>query len=128
MIRLRQIGADDWQEWRALRLKAQGGDPGAFGSKLADWQGDGDAEERWRSRLESVPFNVLADRGGTRSAICNHRLSRESADLLPVLGPWVTGFNLPLRYLYACREPLSYWHRISSPASTAKHYWVHLEV
>jgi len=32
--------------------------PGAFGSKLADWQGQGEA--RWRARLSTVPLNVVA--------------------------------------------------------------------
>lgn len=35
--------------------------PDAFGSRLADWQGDGDREERWRARLGIAgSFNVVA--------------------------------------------------------------------
>ena len=52
---------DDWQIWRDLRLAALAESPQAFGSRLADWQGDGDREERWRGRL-GIPgsYNLIA--------------------------------------------------------------------
>ena len=50
---------DDWRPWRELRLAALAEAPEAFGSTLADWTGTGDAEERWRARLASVPFNAI---------------------------------------------------------------------
>jgi ribosomal protein S18 acetylase RimI-like enzyme len=53
-MELRVLTPDDWADWRALRLIALADAPQAFGSKLADWQGDGDREERWRGRL-SMP-------------------------------------------------------------------------
>jgi ribosomal protein S18 acetylase RimI-like enzyme len=46
--------------WRALRLEALREAPSAFGSALADWQGAGDTESRWRDRLARVAFNVVA--------------------------------------------------------------------
>ncbi|MEV6973042.1 GNAT family N-acetyltransferase [Kitasatospora sp. NPDC093806] len=52
MIELRVLTSDDWRLWRGLRLAALAEAPYAFGSTLADWQGEGDREERWRSRLE----------------------------------------------------------------------------
>jgi GNAT superfamily N-acetyltransferase len=54
VIELRVLTPDDWADWRALRLVALADAPDAFGGKLADWQGDGDREERWRGRL-SLP-------------------------------------------------------------------------
>jgi ribosomal protein S18 acetylase RimI-like enzyme len=57
---LRELGPDDWQAWRELRLRALAEAPYAFGSTLVDWQGAGDAEHRWRDRLASVPLNLLA--------------------------------------------------------------------
>lgn len=51
-VELRPVGPDDWRVWRELRLAALAEAPYAFGSVLADWQGDGDREERWRARLE----------------------------------------------------------------------------
>jgi GNAT superfamily N-acetyltransferase len=42
----------DWRIWRELRLAALADAPDAFGARLADWQGDGDREERWRARLQ----------------------------------------------------------------------------
>lgn len=65
MTRLRVLTAEDWRAWRALRLEALAEAPYAFGSTLADWQGDGDREERWRARL-SMPGgrDLLAEDGG----------------------------------------------------------------
>jgi GNAT superfamily N-acetyltransferase len=54
VIRLQALTADDWRLWRALRLQALAEDPDAFGARLADWQGPGDREDRWRGRL-SIP-------------------------------------------------------------------------
>jgi ribosomal protein S18 acetylase RimI-like enzyme len=61
MVELRVLTPDDWQTWREVRLAALAEAPHAFGSRLADWQGDGDRAERWRARLE-VPgsYNVVA--------------------------------------------------------------------
>ncbi|WP_246157738.1 GNAT family N-acetyltransferase [Catellatospora sichuanensis] len=61
MIELRVLASDDWQIWRELRLAALAEAPYAFGSRLADWQGDGDRSERWRGRLE-IPgsYNIVA--------------------------------------------------------------------
>lgn len=54
VVTTRTLTADDWALWRALRLAALADSPRAFGSRLSDWQGDADREERWRARL-SVP-------------------------------------------------------------------------
>lgn len=61
MTKLRVLSPDDWQVWRRLRLAALAEAPYAFGSRLADWQGEGDRAERWRDRLE-LPgsYNVVA--------------------------------------------------------------------
>jgi ribosomal protein S18 acetylase RimI-like enzyme len=65
MIELRALTPDDWPIWRELRLAALAEAPRAFGAQLADWQGEGDREERWRARL-SIPgsYNVVALRAG----------------------------------------------------------------
>ncbi|MDT0469467.1 GNAT family N-acetyltransferase [Streptomyces gibsoniae] len=61
MIELSSLGPDDWPVWRELRLAALTEAPYAFGSTLAEWQGQGDREERWRARL-GIPGsrNVVA--------------------------------------------------------------------
>jgi len=61
VIELRVLTPDDWRTWRRLRLAALAEAPHAFSSRLADWQGDGDREERWRARL-GIPgsCNVVA--------------------------------------------------------------------
>lgn len=64
MIVVRTLTVDGWAEWRALRLAALQEAPQAFEQKLADWQGEGDSEQRWRERLTGVPLNLLADLDG----------------------------------------------------------------
>jgi GNAT superfamily N-acetyltransferase len=59
-IGIRSLTVDDWAVWRAVRLQALTDAPDAFGSKLADWEGENDREERWRERFEHVEFNAVA--------------------------------------------------------------------
>ena len=63
-MELRRLTPDDWRLWRELRMEALREAPSAFGSTLADWQGAGDREERWRERLMTVSFNVAALKDG----------------------------------------------------------------
>ncbi|MFI9274274.1 GNAT family N-acetyltransferase [Kitasatospora sp. NPDC052896] len=58
---LRALAPDDWPDWRELRLAALAEAPYAFGSTLAQWQGEGDQAGRWRARLE-IPgsHNLIA--------------------------------------------------------------------
>lgn len=61
MIELRVLAPGDWAIWRKLRLAALTAAPYAFGSRLVDWQSEGDREERWRARLSmSGSYNVVA--------------------------------------------------------------------
>jgi ribosomal protein S18 acetylase RimI-like enzyme len=70
VITMRTLDADDWAEWRVMRLDALREAQYAFSSKLADWEGEGDTERRWRERLEAVPFNVIAIlRGGAAGQV-----------------------------------------------------------
>ncbi|GAA2565243.1 GNAT family N-acetyltransferase [Winogradskya consettensis] len=57
---MRVLAEDDWKLWRELRLRALTEAAYAFGSTLADWQGEGDREGRWRARL-ALPgsYNVM---------------------------------------------------------------------
>jgi ribosomal protein S18 acetylase RimI-like enzyme len=60
-IEVQELAPDDWRTWRELRLAALAEAPAAFGSRLADWQGDGDREERWRGRLALAgSYNLVA--------------------------------------------------------------------
>ena len=59
MTELRRITSQEWRLWREVRLRALAESPHAFGSTLAQWQGEG-LEPRWRARLDDVPLNVVA--------------------------------------------------------------------
>jgi GNAT superfamily N-acetyltransferase len=86
VIELRQIGPDDWQVWRELRLAALEEAPYAFGSQLKDWV---DAPEaRWRQRLsEPNAYQVIADRDGTPVGMAGGFLEDDVAELVSM---WVS--------------------------------------
>ncbi len=84
--------ADDWRVWRGLRLEALGESPQAFSSKLAEWQGDGDTEQRWRGRLQAVPLNVIADQDRTPVGMVSAVVEGEAAELISLwVSPGVRG-------------------------------------
>lgn len=61
---LRRLGEEDWRVWRRLRRAALADAPAAFGSTLAQWSGEGDTEERWRSRLRDVALHLAVEVAG----------------------------------------------------------------
>jgi GNAT superfamily N-acetyltransferase len=61
---IKRLTPDDWALWREVRRRALKEAPEAFGAAFADWDGPNDIETRWRSRLETVPFNVVASVDG----------------------------------------------------------------
>jgi len=79
---VKRLSADDWQDWRDLRQEALLEAPYAFGSSLADWQGAGDTEERWRNRLSSVEFNAIALLDGDRVGMVSGSLAGEDPELI----------------------------------------------
>lgn len=90
-IHLRPIGTDDWPLWRELRLQALQEAPYAFGSKLAEWQGQGDTEQRWRNRLASVPLNLIAELNGTAAGMVS-ATSRAEDGSVELISMWVAPF------------------------------------
>ena len=85
------LGVEDWASWRALRLAALAEAPYAFSSKLADWQGAGDTEERWRNRLTGVPFNVVAELDSQPAGMVGSTLPDVGATV-ELLSMWVAPF------------------------------------
>lgn len=79
-----QIGPDDWQEFREVRLASLAEAPAAFGSSHADWA---DADEtRWRDRLVAVPLTVVArTAGGPVGVVCG----APSDDDVELISMWV---------------------------------------
>jgi ribosomal protein S18 acetylase RimI-like enzyme len=71
MLTIRALSPDDWPQRRALRLDALREAPHAIGSTLAEWQGEGDAETRWRRRLTDVPFNAIATLDGAPAGMAS---------------------------------------------------------
>lgn len=90
MIELRVLTGDDWRIWRELRLAALAEAPYAFGSRLADWQGAGDREERWRGRLQTPGFfHVAAVVGGQPVGMAGGMPTAEDG-VVELISMWVS--------------------------------------
>ncbi|MFE2410219.1 GNAT family N-acetyltransferase [Kitasatospora sp. NPDC059408] len=90
MLELRILSSDDWPVFRELRLAALAEAPYAFGSTLADWQGPGDHEDRWRSRLE-IPgaLDLVAVLDGTPVAMASGVPADEDPTAAELISMWV---------------------------------------
>jgi len=90
-IRVRRIGIDDWPLWRSLRLQALEEAPYAFSSRLADWQGHGDTEARWRGRVSDVPLNIVAERQETAVGMASGTAPNPDGSV-ELISMWVAPF------------------------------------
>lgn len=60
------LPADEWCDWRALRLAALKESPDAFGSTFEEWSGPSDTEQRWRGYFDEQGVNIVAELDGER--------------------------------------------------------------
>jgi ribosomal protein S18 acetylase RimI-like enzyme len=90
VIELRVLTPEDWAVWRRLRLVALAEAPYAFVSRLSDWQGEGDREERWRARL-AIPgsHNLVAVLDGAPVGIASG-VPGEQAGVATLISMWVS--------------------------------------
>ena len=89
VIELQVLTPGDWRIWRELRLAALAEAPYAFGSRLADWQGEGDREERWRARL-GIPGSLQRRRRARRGAGRHgQRRARPVSGVAELISMWV---------------------------------------
>jgi GNAT superfamily N-acetyltransferase len=65
--------------------------PHAFSSTVADWQGEGDTEVRWRARLSSVPFNLVAYVNGKAAGIVSGTAADQDGTC-ELISMWVAPF------------------------------------
>lgn len=89
MTHLKRLTPDDWRLWRELRLAALEESPLAFGSRLGDWQGAGDRENRWRQRLSDVPLNIVAYMNETPGGMVSGQSNGSDTELMSL---WVAPF------------------------------------
>ena len=89
MIGIRELGTDDWRLWRELRLAALAEAPGAFGSKLSEWTGPGDTEQRWRARLSSVAINIVLTWEGKPAAMVS-ATAPDRGGAIELMSMWVS--------------------------------------
>ena len=92
-----RIGADDWREFREVRLASLADAPEAFGSTYVDWV---DApEERWRSRLTDVPLTVVARREGRPvGVVSGSPTTLEGDDAVELISMWEEDAELRAKY------------------------------
>jgi GNAT superfamily N-acetyltransferase len=84
---IRILAEEDWAIWREVRLRSLVDAPDVFGSKLADWQGAHDREDRWRARFDSVAFNAVALVDGSMVGTAGGMY--RSADVAELISMWV---------------------------------------
>ncbi|PWI44473.1 GNAT family N-acetyltransferase [Streptomyces sp. ICBB 8177] len=90
MLEVRVLGPDDWPLWRKLRLAALAEAPYAFTSTLAEWQGSGDREERWRARLSiSGAHDLVALLDGLPVGMVSG-VPGEEAESVELISMWVS--------------------------------------
>ena len=89
MIVLRAQTADDWAQWKDLRLAALADAPEAFHSLLSDWIGADEA--RWRGRLEVPGRHLVADLDGRPAGMASGTLP-DQAGICDLLSLWVAPF------------------------------------
>ncbi|GAA2135783.1 N-acetyltransferase [Glycomyces algeriensis] len=89
VIEIRELGADDWQIWRRLRLAALEEAPYAFMSRLADWQGPSDTEERWRARLAGTNTHDLVAEDGDSPVGMASGIETEDPGTVDLISMWV---------------------------------------
>jgi ribosomal protein S18 acetylase RimI-like enzyme len=77
--------------WRKLRLDALSEAPAAFSSTLAQWQGEGDTEARWRARLSTVALNVVADLDGKPAGMVSATAPSQDGTV-DLISMWVAPF------------------------------------
>ena len=86
---IRSLSAADWAIWREVRLRSLADAPDAFGSKLADWHGPNDREDRWRTRFDNVAFNAVAVIGDGHDVVGAVGGMHRSLDTAELISMWV---------------------------------------
>lgn len=103
-VAIDSVGPDDWERWRALRLRALADAPTAFASSLAKERAF--AEQDWRARLAAGP-RLIAHHDGADVAIAGAHFGDGPA-LPQVHGMWVhpdwRGHRLGARLLDAIAD------------------------
>ncbi|WP_415854198.1 GNAT family N-acetyltransferase [Sinomonas sp. G460-2] len=88
-VEIRQAVPDDWRLIRSVRLRALAEDAATFSATLADWSGENDREERWRSRLDpAVSITLVAVAGASPVGMASG-IPGQSASSIALVSMWV---------------------------------------
>lgn len=82
-VRISRISADDWEQWRAIRLRSLTESPEAFASSVRTVAAKQDREDLWRSRIATAVGCWLASDGQTPvGMVALDRMPDESLQLV----------------------------------------------
>ena len=103
-MEITQIGPDDWEAFRAVRLASLSEAPAAFGSRYDDWV-DAPAE-RWTSRLTQVPLTLLAHEAATVVGVVSGQLVEERwVELISLwVDPTARGTGVAVQLIHAVAD------------------------
>jgi GNAT superfamily N-acetyltransferase len=82
------VTAEDWRLRRELRRAELLEAPGAFGSTLAEWSGEGDTEARWRARLGDGALNLVLVLDGVPVGMVS-ALAPSADDTVELISLWI---------------------------------------
>jgi GNAT superfamily N-acetyltransferase len=82
------LHADEWREWRDLRLAALKESPDAFGSTFAEWSGPSDTEQRWRGYFAKQGVNIVAELDGGRVGLVRAAPAMQGS-IVELMSLWV---------------------------------------
>jgi ribosomal protein S18 acetylase RimI-like enzyme len=89
MMEIRPVRADEWQAHRAIRLRALGSDPDAFGETLTHALTEDDAAwQRRAARLDGMAFVAVAD-DGRFVGMANGGPAPDHPEFAAIYGMWV---------------------------------------
>ena len=81
-----ELGPDDWQEFRAIRLRALADAPDAFARTLTEFEQE--VEETWRPRLAAPNPTLVVMDEGTPVAMGGGFVPSDETDLMFIWGMW----------------------------------------
>jgi GNAT superfamily N-acetyltransferase len=104
------LHADQWREWRALRLAALRESPDAFGSTFEEWSGPSDTEQRWRGYFADDGANIVAELDGERVGLIRASPAIQGS-VVELMSLWVDprarGFGVGSALIAAVAERMS---------------------
>ena len=125
MTEVRRIRADEWREWRALRLRALADAPDAFASTLvsAQRQTDGFWQSRvWDNARGETSIGFVAIKGAAWCGMASGHFEPGQRDVAEFVGLWVDPLHRRSGIARALLDAVTVWAR--ERGATRLRLWV----